>query len=148
MLSTHSADGVWTRLSLIITSLHIPPVGIYMSQLILYSRTCSNYQDFRDHCRILTDFGITISSVNIVFQYPRWFFTLCLFVWSFSGYIVSVPDQFTCKAGNVNSARTPAFTSFSLFVGGLYVYVTFVLPFDWDGMTICWHCGIFILLYR
>ena len=36
-----------------------PSYGIYMSQLIRYSRACSRYQDFLDRCRLLTNKLIT-----------------------------------------------------------------------------------------
>ena len=32
-----------------------PTYGVFMSQLIRYSRACSEYHDFRDRCRILTN---------------------------------------------------------------------------------------------
>ena len=32
-----------------------PTYGVYMSQLIRYSRACSQYHDFRARCRLLTD---------------------------------------------------------------------------------------------
>ena len=31
-----------------------PAYGVYFSQLIRYARTCSNYQDFMEHGKVLT----------------------------------------------------------------------------------------------
>ena len=31
-----------------------PAYGVYVSQLIRYARTCSNYQDFMEHGKVLT----------------------------------------------------------------------------------------------
>ena len=36
------------------SSLNLPAYGVYVSQLIRYARTCSNYQDFMERGKVLT----------------------------------------------------------------------------------------------